>query len=178
MENANPDVGIIKSPAGLQVERGGKIVELSQGDALKWNDVVTNTGTQTVEVLMPAVSAGHGDTLLQLAPNASAKLEQITSTVADGATRTEVVALSEGVELYDIDNDVSSAILTPYEGTMSGLVGAGLLAGGSAGAGVGAAIGGAALGAIALSDDGDDTVTTVDPSDDSDSDSEIGRAHV
>ena len=35
MENANPDVGIIKSPAGLQVERGGKIVELSQGDALK-----------------------------------------------------------------------------------------------------------------------------------------------
>jgi len=60
MENANPNVGIIKSPAGLQVERGGKIVELSQGDALKWNDVVTNTGNQTAEVLMPAMSAGHG----------------------------------------------------------------------------------------------------------------------
>jgi hypothetical protein len=150
------------STAGITVERLGNTVSLQRGDPVFWNDVIINSSSQAVEIAMPALSAGHGATLLLLSPNASAKLESVTSIVADGAERTEVVALSEGVELYDVDDDVSSAYLTPFEGEMSGLVGAGLLAAGSgAGAGVGVAIAGGVLGAVALSDDGDDTLDAV-----------------
>jgi len=49
MEQTSPNVGIIKSATtGLQVERGGQVVQLSQGDALRWNDVVTNTSGQRI----------------------------------------------------------------------------------------------------------------------------------
>lgn len=158
-------VATIKTPTtGLDITRDGKSVVAMQQDNLAWGDVVTNKTPTDIEVLIPAQYEGQGDTLMTLAPGASAELRQIPPGTADGFARTEVVALSEGVELYDIDNDVSSAIITPFEGTMSGLVGAGLLAGAAGGAGAAAAAGGLGLlGLATLSDDDDTTVIDDSP---------------
>lgn len=167
MAQTNPNVGIIKSGSGfVEVERGGQSMQLAQGDALKWGDVVKNPSNQAVEIVMPATSAGHGDTLLRLEPNSAARIQEIMSPVADGATRTEVIALTEGVELYDISNEVSSAVLVPYEGAMAGLVGAGLLAGGSgAGAALAGLVGVGGIVALASNDNdsNDDTTPTAAP---------------
>ncbi|MDX1668064.1 MAG: hypothetical protein R3194_01490 [Limnobacter sp.] len=149
-------VGNIQTPtSGLTVQRGGETIILEQGDSLQWKDVITNEGATPVDILMPARYAGQGDTLLTLQPGASAELAEITAPGAGNASRTEVIALSEGVELYDIDNEISSSILTPYEGELSGLVGAGLLAGG-AGAGAAAGVGAVGLAALAAGGGGGD----------------------
>lgn len=146
----NSAVAKIQTPnATATVTRNGQ--SLAEAEFLSWGDQVSNTSATPMEIRIPARGAGQGDTLLVLQPGASARLEELGADVAGVSSRTKVIALSDGVELYDIDEDVASAVLEQgEEGAMSGLVGAGLLAGGFGGA---AGIGAVAAGAFLLGDD-------------------------
>lgn len=144
-------VAMVQTPnATPTVTRNGQAV--AGAELFQWGDEISNTSATPMEIRIPARGAGQGDTLLVLQPGAAARLEEIGSDVVGAASRTKVVALTEGVELYDIDDDVSSAILEQGSGEMSGLVGAGLLAGGLGG-GAAAGIGAVAAGAFLLDDD-------------------------
>ena len=149
----NAPIAKIQTPnATPTVTRNGQAV--TDAELFQWGDEISNTSATPMEIRIPARGAGQGDTLLVLQPGAAARLEEIGSDVAGAASRTKVVALTEGVELYDIDDDISSAILEQGTGEMSGLVGAGLLAGGLGG-GAAAGLGAVAAGAFILSDDDD-----------------------
>ena len=149
----NTPVAKVQTPnATPTVTRNGQAI--ADAELLQWGDEISNTSATPMEIRIPARGAGQGDTLLVLQPGAVARLEEIGSDVAGAASRTKVVALTEGVELYDIDDDISSAILEQGTGEMSGLVGAGLLAGGLGG-GAAAGLGAVAAGAFILSDDDD-----------------------
>jgi len=149
----NTPVAKIQTPnATPTVTRNGQAV--ADAELFQWGDEISNTSATTMEIRIPARGAGQGDTLLVLQPGAAARLEEIGTDVVGAASRTKVVALTEGVELYDIDDDVSSAILEQGTGEMSGLVGAGLLAGGLGG-GAAAGLGAVAAGAFILSNDDD-----------------------
>ena len=149
----NTPVAKVQTPnATPTVTRNGQAI--ADAELLQWGDEISNTSATPMEIRIPARGAGQGDTLLVLQPGAAARLEEIGSDVAGAASRTKVVALTEGVELYDIDDDISSAILEQGTGEMSGLVGAGLLAGGLGG-GAAAGLGAVAAGAFILSDDDD-----------------------
>ncbi|WP_341237477.1 hypothetical protein [uncultured Limnobacter sp.] len=146
-------VAKIQTPnATPTVTRNGQAV--ADAELFQWGDEISNTSATPMEIRIPARGAGQGDTLLVLQPGAAARLEEIGSDVAGAASRTKVVALTEGVELYDIDDDISSAILEQGTGEMSGLVGAGLLAGGL-GSGAAAGLGAVAAGAFILGNDDD-----------------------
>lgn len=146
-------VAKIQTPnATPTVTRNGQAV--ADAELFQWGDEISNTSATPMEIRIPARGAGQGDTLLVLQPGAAARLEEIGSDVAGAASRTKVVALTEGVELYDIDDDISSAILEQGTGEMSGLVGAGLLAGGLGG-GAAAGLGAVAAGAFILGNDDD-----------------------
>ena len=126
-------VGIIQTPnAAVQVNRAGQTLGLDQITDLQWGDVVTNTSATPMEIKIPGRGPGQGETLLVMQPQATARLQESPSNQAGTASRTEVVAMTDGVELYDLDNDISSAFMTTEDGAAAGLVGAGLLAGGSA----------------------------------------------
>lgn len=149
----NTPVAKIQTPnATPTVTRNGQLV--SDANLFQWGDEISNTSATPMEIRIPARGVGQGDTLLVLQPGAAARLEEIGTDVVGAASRTKVVALTEGVELYDIDDDISSAILEQGTGEMSGLVGAGLLAGGLGG-GAAAGLGAVAVGAFILSDDDD-----------------------
>ena len=146
-------VAKIQTPnATPTITRNGQVV--ADAELFQWGDEISNTSATPMEIRIPARGPGQGDTLLVLQPGAAARLEEIGSDVAGAASRTKVVALTEGVELYDIDDDVSSAILEQGTGEMSGLVGAGLLAGGLGG-GAAAGLGAVAAGAFLLGNDDD-----------------------
>lgn len=148
-------VAKIQTPnATPTVTRNGQAV--TDVELFQWGDEISNTSATPMEIRIPARGAGQGDTLLVLQPGAAARLEEIGSDVAGAASRTKVVALTEGVELYDIDDDISSAILEQGTGEMSGLVGAGLLAGGLGGGAAAAGLGAVAAGAFILGNDDDD----------------------
>ncbi|MFN7506255.1 MAG: hypothetical protein ACK5Q1_11930 [Limnobacter sp.] len=150
MINQIPVAKIQTPNATPTVTRNGQAV--AEAELLQWGDEISNTSATQMEIRIPARGAGQGDTLLVLQPGAAARLEEIGSDIAGAASRTKVVALTEGVELYDIDDDISSAILEQGSGEMSGLVGAGLLAGGLGG-GAAAGLGAVAAGAFLLGDD-------------------------
>lgn len=158
---SNAPVAIVKTPnATVNVQRAGQVLDANPQDQLKWGDVLTNNSRAPLEIRIPARGAGQGETLLVLQPGASARLEESGSDVQGAESRTKVVALSDGVQLFDVDDDVSSAYLEQGNGAMAGLVGAGLLAGGSGG---GLLLGGlAALGLAASGggDSGNNTDTT------------------
>jgi hypothetical protein len=142
MINQIPVAKIQTPNATPTVTRNGQAV--AEAELLQWGDEISNTSATPMEIRIPARGAGQGDTLLVLQPGAAARLEEIGSDIAGAASRTKVVALTEGVELYDIDEQGS--------GEMSGLVGAGLLAGGLGG-GAAAGLGAVAAGAFLLGDD-------------------------
>lgn len=150
MTDQTPVAKIQTPNATPTVTRNGRPV--SDTEFFQWGDEISNTSATPMEIRIPARGAGQGDTLLVLQPGAAARLEEIGSDVAGAASRTKVVAMTEGVELYDIDDDISSAILEQGTGEMSGLVGAGLLAGGLGG-GAAAGLGAVAAGAFLLDDD-------------------------
>lgn len=154
---ASPVATIKSNTLGLDVTRAGQKLALEKDAALAWGDVLTNTTNTDIEVMIPPQYEGQGSTLLSLAPGASAELREVANPTVGGASRTEVVALSEGVELYDVADEVSSATLVPYEGATSGLIGAGLLAAGS-GAGLGAGAALAGLGVLGFAASSDDSV--------------------
>ncbi|MFN4327929.1 MAG: hypothetical protein ACK4FF_03545 [Limnobacter sp.] len=152
---ASPVATIKSNTLGLDVTRAGQQLALEKDAALAWGDVLTNTTNTDIEVMLPPQYEGQGSTLLSLAPGASAELREVANPTVGGASRTEVVALSEGVELYDVADEVSSATLVPYEGATSGLIGAGLLA---SGAGLGPAAALAGLGILGFAASSDDNV--------------------
>ncbi|HEX4856404.1 MAG TPA: hypothetical protein VFV28_06290, partial [Limnobacter sp.] len=149
MINSAPVAQVQTPNATPTITRNGQVIADAQ--TFEWGDQISNTSATPMEIRIPARGAGQGDTLLVLQPGAAARLEEIGSDVVGANSRTKVVALTEGVELYDIDDDVSSAILEQGGGEMSGLVGAGLLAGGIGGGAVG--LGAVAAGAFLLGDD-------------------------
>ena len=148
-------VGTIQtSNAGVQVLRTGQLIESSQGDSVAWGDVIRNNSATPLEIILPPLAAGQGNGLLVIQSGASARLEALTSDVLGGANRTKVVALGDGVELFEVANDISPAVLEQEAGeeqaAMSGLIGAGFLAGGG---GAMAALGGAVGAGFLLDDD-------------------------
>ncbi|HEY1058398.1 MAG TPA: hypothetical protein VGE55_06665 [Limnobacter sp.] len=153
--NPNSAIATIQTPNALPtVNRAGTL--LTDATELQWGDQISNTSSAPMEIKIPARASGQGATLLVLQPGAAARLEQLISELADGASRTKVVALSQGVELFDIDDDVASAVLEQGDGDgMAGLVGAGLLAGGLGGGAL-AALGAGAAGVFLLSDNNND----------------------
>jgi hypothetical protein len=151
-------VGKLNTPnAGAQVLRDGKVIDVDQGAAFAWNDVIQNNSATPMEVALPPLAAGQGNGLLVIQPGASVRLEALSPDVAGGANRTKVIALGDGVELFEVANDINPAVLEKQEGeeaaAMSGLFGAGLLAGGG---GALAALGTAAGAGFLLLDDDDD----------------------
>ena len=156
------NVATIKNaPEGLTVIRDGSETVLQNGDALRWGDELVNNGDSLVTVSLPAQSDQQTATELTMEPGSKSKLVEKDTPLDDGSSRTEVVAMTDGVELYDVDQEVT---------TVSGLVGAGLLAAGS-GLGAGAVAAGAgagALGAAFLLDDDDDDDDDGDNPDDPD----------
>ena len=150
-------VGKLSTPnAGVQVVRNGQLIDVDQGGSFAWGDLIKNNSATPMEVSLPALSNGQGNGLLVIQPGASARLESLASDSVDGANRTKVIALGDGVELFEVSNDINPAVLEKQDGdedaVVSGLVGAGLLAGG--GGGALAALGGA-IGVGFLLDDGD-----------------------
>ncbi len=151
-------VGKLNTPnAGAQVLRNGSVIDVDQGAAFAWNDVIQNNSATPMEVALPPLAAGQGNGLLVIQPGASVRLEALSPDVAGGANRTKVIALGDGVELFEVANDINPAVLEKQEGdeaaAMSGLFGAGLLAGGG---GALAALGTAAGAGFLLLDDDDD----------------------
>lgn len=152
-------IGKLKTPnAGVQILRDGRLIDVDQGGTFAWGDVIKNNSSTPMEVALPPLANGQGNGLLVIQPGASARLEALASDVAGGANRTKVVALGEGVELFEVANEINPAVLEKQEGeeAASGLFGAGLLAGGSGGL---LALAGAAVGAGVLLDDDDDSNT-------------------
>ena len=147
-------VGTLNTPnAGVQVVRNGQTFDIDQGGGFSWGDLIRNNSATPMEIKLPPLAAGQGNGLLIIQPGASARLEALSSDVAGGANRTKVVALSDGVELFEVANDINPAVLEKQEGeegAMSGLVGAGFLAGGG---GALAALGGAVGVGFLLDDD-------------------------
>lgn len=131
-------VGTLNSSnAGAQIVRNGQVINLDQGEAMAWGDAIKNNSTTPMEVALPPLAAGQGTGLLVIQPGASARLEALSSDVAGGPNRTKVVALGEGVELFEVANEINPAVLEKQDGeeapVVAGLFGAGLLAGGSGG---------------------------------------------
>lgn len=145
------NVANIKSaPEGLTVLRDGNEILLREGEALRWGDELVNNGQSQIVVSIPAQNENQTATELTMEPGSRSQLVEKDTPYNDGSSRTEVLALTDGVELYDVDQEVT---------TTYGLVGAGLLAAGS-GLGAGAVAAGAgagALGAALLLDDDEDT---------------------
>ena len=156
-------VGKLNSPnAGAQIIRDGQLINVDQGGTFAWGDVIKNNSATPMEVALPPLANGQGNGLLVIQPGASARLEALTSDVAGGANRTKVVALGEGVELFEVANDINPAVLEKQDGeddAVAGLFGAGLLAGGG---GALAALGGA-VGIGFLLDDDDQGGNNVSP---------------
>lgn len=150
---SNAPVAVIQTPnATVHVQRAGQTLDANPQDKLQWGDVLTNNSRTALEIRIPARAQGQGETLLVLQPGASARLEESGSDVHGAESRTKVVALSDGVQLFDVDDKIASAYLEQGDGAMAGLVGAGLLAGGSSG---GLLLGGLAALGLASSGGGD-----------------------
>lgn len=150
-------VGTLNTPnAGVQIIRNGQTIDVDQGGAFAWGDLIRNNSPTPMEIKLPPLAAGQGNGLLIMQPGSSARLEALNSDVAGGANRTKVVAMSDGVELFEVANEVNPAVLEQEQGdeagAMSGLVGAGFLAGSG---GALAALGGAVAVGFLLDDDSD-----------------------
>jgi hypothetical protein len=160
--NQAQQIGIIVSNTDkLSVQRLGEQVALRQGDAVLAGDVLQNKDSQSIDIELPAQKAGQSDSLLTLAPDATAQVSVASS--SEGAVL-EVISLTEGVELYAVSEGTNGALLLTDAGTgVSGLVGAGLLSAGSIGgtSGLVAAIGGGVGVAALTASSGDDSNATI-----------------
>ena len=148
----------------LFVQRLGEQLALRQGDAVLAGDVLQNKDAIAIDITLPAQKAGQSDSLLTLAPDATAQVSIANN--SEGAIL-EVTSLTEGVELYAVSEGSDGAMLLTDAGTgVSGLVGAGLLSAGSAvgTSGLVTAIGGGVGVAALAASSGDDSNAT-NPSD-------------
>ena len=67
-------VGTLKTQSvGVTVERMGQTLTLAPDAPVFWNDKIVNGSSQTVQIQMPALHPSHGNTVLELAPGASAR---------------------------------------------------------------------------------------------------------
>lgn len=147
----------------LFVQRLGEQLALRQGDAVLAGDVLQNKDTIGIDITLPAQKAGQSDSLLTLAPDATAQVSIASN--SEGAIL-EVTSLTEGVELYAVSEGSDGAMLLTDAGTgVSGLVGAGLLSAGSIGgtSGLVTAIGGG-VGVAALAASSGDDSNSANPS--------------
>jgi hypothetical protein len=147
----------------LFVQRLGEQLALRQGDAVLAGDVLQNKDTIAIDITLPAQKAGQSDSLLTLAPDATAQVSIASN--SEGAIL-EVTSLTEGVELYAVSEGSDGAMLLTDAGTgVSGLVGAGLLSAGSIGgtSGLVTAIGGG-VGVAALAASSGDDSNSANPS--------------
>lgn len=152
-------IGKVNTPnAGAEVEGADGIKEISQGSTLMWGDVVRNNSATPLEIRLDALEANQSSNLLVIQPGGVARLEQLGGDVADVPNRTKVVALTEGVELFEISDDINTAVLEQEDdgGAAMGLVGAGMLGGSGLAA---ALLGAGAVGAYLFSDDDNDGTT-------------------
>ncbi|MCZ8016944.1 MAG: hypothetical protein O9274_14670 [Limnobacter sp.] len=159
-----PQIGTIASNTDkLSVQRLGEQIVLRQGDAVLAGDVLQNKDDRSVDIELPAQKSGQSDSLLTLAPDATA---QVLITTNDDGAILEVTSLTEGVELYAVSEGSDGAMLLTDAGTgVSGLVGAGLLSAGSIGgtSGLVTAIGGG-VGVAALAASSGDDSNSANPS--------------
>ncbi|BET24884.1 hypothetical protein EV673_3055 [Limnobacter thiooxidans] len=159
-----PQIGTIASNTDkLSVQRLGEQIVLRQGDAVLAGDVLQNKDDRSVDIELPAQKSGQSDSLLTLAPDATAQV--LIASNDDGAI-IEVTSLTEGVELYAVSEGSDGAMLLADAGTgVSGLVGAGLLSAGSIGgtSGLVTAIGGG-VGVAALAASSGDDSNSANPS--------------
>ncbi|MDX1668614.1 MAG: hypothetical protein R3194_04300, partial [Limnobacter sp.] len=103
------NVATIKNaPEGLTVIRDGSETVLQNGDALRWGDELVNNGDSLVTVSLPAQSDQQTATELTMEPGSKSKLVEKDTPLDDGSSRTEVVAMTDGVELYDVDQEVTT----------------------------------------------------------------------
>lgn len=157
-------IGTIASNSDkLFVQRLGEQLVLRQGDAVLAGDVLQNKNAVAIDITLPAQKAGQSDSLLILAPDATAQVS--ISSNSEGAIL-EVTSLSDGVELYAVSEGSDGAMLLADSGTgVSGLVGAGLLSAGSIGgtSGLVTAIGGG-VGVAALAASSGDDSNSANPS--------------
>lgn len=160
-----PQIGTIASNTDkLSVQRLGEQIVLRQGDAVLAGDVLQNKDDRSVDIELPAQKSGQSDSLLTLAPDATAQV--LIASNDDGAI-IEVTSLTEGVELYAVSEGSDGAMLLADSGTgVSGLVGAGLLSAGSVvgSSGLVTAIGGG-VGVAALAASSGDDSNSADASD-------------
>lgn len=162
--SSQPTVGLLKSPSpGVVVERMGQKLTLEPSEGLLWNDIVVNQGDRVAQIEMPALDPKHGPALLELAPGASAQLKPIPTGSSEIGPRTEVVAMSDGVELFEVSDQINTAVLTPADGELAGLAGAGLLAAGGAAGPLAALAGLGLLGIAATDSNGGNNDTPLDP---------------
>lgn len=147
----------------LFVQRLGEQLALRQGDSVLAGDVLQNKDTIAIDITLPAQKAGQSDSLLTLAPNATAQVSIASN--SEGAIL-EVTSLTDGVELYAVSEGSDGASLLADSGTgVSGLVGAGLLSAGSisGASGLVTAIGGG-VGVAALTASSGDDSNSANPS--------------
>lgn len=124
---------VIKAPEGVSILRNGQTMQLQVGDKLMWGDQISNNGSQQIEISMPNQAANQSDTVLKMEAGSIARLDKVPSPTGGDEFRTEVVAMTDGVEIYDVDT-ASDTVSALVGGTTGGLSGAGLLAAGGAAA--------------------------------------------
>jgi len=163
--NPTPKIGTIASSTDkLLVQRLGEQLALRQGDAVLAGDVLQNKDGISIDIELPAQNPGQADSLLKLAPEATA---QVLIANSDGEAILEITSLTEGVELYAVSEGTDGALLLTDSGTgVSGLVGAGLLSANTAvgASGIVTAIGGG-VGVAALAASSSDDSNSVNDSD-------------
>ena len=159
------EVGYLRtSNAGVVASIAGDSHELSQGSSVAWGEVIHNNSPTVLEIQLPALEPNQAANLLVLQPGAMVRLEQLGQGSNDAVNRTRVVALSDGVELFEISDEINTAVLVQEDDAAAlGLVGTGLLAGSGA---VASLFGAVAAGALLLTSDSDANAQTssgVDP---------------
>ena len=151
------NVGTVTTPnaGALAVSADGVEREITFESQVAWGDVIENRSATPLEIKLPALEAGQGANLLVIQPGASARLERLGDDAVGTPNRTNVVAQTEGVELFDISDDINTAVLEQEDdgAAAMGLVGAGVLGGSGLAA---AALGAAGVGLLALSDSDND----------------------
>lgn len=152
------NVGTVTTPnaGAVALSSDGIEREITFESQVAWGDVIENRSATPLEIKLPALEAGQGANLLVIQPGASARLERLGDDAVGTPNRTNVVAQTEGVELFDISDDINTAVLEQEDdgAAAMGLVGAGVLGGSGLAA---AALGAAGVGALALSDGDDDS---------------------
>lgn len=134
---------IQEAPEGVTVIRNDKQLTLQENEGLQWGDKVINSGSKQITFFVPNDGIKQASSIITMDPGAESVLVREAAPLTDGSSRTKVVALTDGVELFVVDSETE----------VMGLVGA--TAGGLGGAATATTAG--LLGLFALDQDDPDT---------------------